>query len=326
MVDPADGLDTLKKGMYMEYGPGGDVISRHPSNPLIGLEDIPFRCSDIWNAGVARHNGRWLLLISIEELEGRHAIYLAASDDGVHFTVEPTPIMAPIADGPDHAYESLGIRDPRITPVDGTYYITYMAEGEHGLRQGLAKTDDFKRIERIGYISQVDVKSGALFPQKIDDQYVVLSRPDAGNSIWLSRSPDLTFWGGHTVVMTPRGGYWDANRIGTAAPPIRVDAGWLLIYYGAKSTSAGPLVRLGAAVLDATDPSKVIARSNIPILAPREKFERIGDVPNVVFSCGAILEGNELVVYYGASDSCICRGTAQLKNVLNACFAGERGS
>ncbi len=310
----------------MEYGPGGDVIRRCPNNPLIVLGDIPFRCSDIWNAGVVRHNGRWLLLISIEELEGYHAIYRADSDDGMNFTVETTPVMVPIKTGPDQVYENLGIRDPRITPVDGTYYITYVAEGDHGLRQGLARTDDFKHIERIGFISQVDVKSGALFPQKIDDQFVALSRPDATNSIWVSRSSDLTYWGSHTVVMTPRGGYWDANRIGTAAPPIRIDAGWLLIYYGEKTTSAGPLVRLGAAVLDATDPSQVIARSNIPILAPREKFERIGNVPNVVFSCGALLEGDDLVVYYGASDSCICRGTASLDDILSACFAGERGA
>ena len=116
----------------------------------------------------------------------------------------------------------------------------------------------------------------------------------------------------------------DSDRIGTAAPPIRVDAGWLLIYYGEKHTTGGPLVRLGAAVLAAEDPSRVIARSNIPILSPRERYERIGDVPNVVFSCGALLEDGQVKVYYGASDSCICLGSAAVEDIVAVCFEGER--
>jgi predicted GH43/DUF377 family glycosyl hydrolase len=124
--------------------------------------------------------------------------------------------------------------------------------------------------------------------------------------------------------MTPRGGYWDADVVGAAAPPVETDRGWLLIYYGEKRTSAGPLVRLGAAVLDAEDPARVIARSNIPILSPRERYERMGDVPNVVFSCGALLDGRGRVsVYYGASDSCICLGQAALEDIVRICQEGE---
>jgi predicted GH43/DUF377 family glycosyl hydrolase len=124
--------------------------------------------------------------------------------------------------------------------------------------------------------------------------------------------------------MTPRGGFWDSTRIGPSAPPIEIDEGWLLIYYGEKGTSAGPLVRLGAAVLDRDDPSRVLARSNVPILVPREKYERIGNVPNVVFSTGVLLEDGVLSVYYGASDSCICLGKAPLDVVVRACFDSER--
>ena len=101
--------------------------------------------------------------------------------------------------------------------------------------------------------------------------------------------------------------------------------GWLLIYYGEKDTSAGPLIRLGAAILDRDDPSCVLARSNIPILAPREKYERIGDVGNVVFSCGALLEnGNQVRVYYGASDSCICLGVGSLDDIIRVCRASQQ--
>ncbi len=301
-----------------------DVIERCPDNPIVGLDDLPFRCSDIWNAGVVHHNGEYLLLLTIEALEGRHSVYGARSKNGIDFTIDPGPLMTPVDDGPGRMYESFGIRDPRITPLNGCYYITYVADGDHGLRLGLARTQDFQVVERLGYVSQVDVKNGALFPRKIGGNFLMLSRPDAGGSIWLNYSSDLDFWGGHEAVMTPRGGYWDTTRIGAAAPPIEIDLGWLLIYYGQKQTSAGPLVRLGAAVLDRDDPARVLARSNIPILSPREKYERVGDVPNVVFSCGALLEDDEVIVYYGASDSCICRGSAPLEEILRVCFESER--
>jgi predicted GH43/DUF377 family glycosyl hydrolase len=294
---------------------------------LISVQDLPVRSDDIWNAGVVRFDGQYVLLITVEGLEGQHSIFQARSTDGEHFTIDAKPFMMPIEDGPDRIYESIGIRDPRITPVDGAYYIVYVADGDHGLRLGVARTTEFRTVERISYVSQVDVKSGALFPKKINGRYVLLKRPDAGSSIWLSTSEDLVYWGSSTVVMTPRGGYWDATRIGAAAPPIEIDEGWLLIYYGEKDTSAGPLVRLGAAVLDRDDPARVVSRSNIPILSPRDRYERIGDVPNVVFSCGAILEADGTVkVYYGASEGCICLGTAGLDDILRICHESETES
>lgn len=308
----------------MELQSGRDVIARCPANPLVGLADIPFPCSDIWNAGIVRHGEEYLMLITIEMLEGRHEIYLARSDDGERFTVASRPFMSPVVDGPDAPHETGGIRDPRITPVNGECYITYVAEGDHGLRIALAKTTDFHSVQRLGYLSQVDVKSGALFPRKIGGRFALLTRPDAGGSIWLTYSDDLEFWGSPAPVMSPRGGYWDPTRIGVAAPPIEISQGWLLLYYGQKVTSSGPLVRLGAAILDREDPSRVLARSNIPILAPRERYERVGDVPNVVFSCGALLTDDVVMVYYGASDSCICRGAAPLKEIVSTCFESER--
>ena len=302
-----------------------DVIERSKGNPLIALRDLPFRCADIWNAGVVRLGREVLLLLTVETLEGHYHIYRAFGTDGETFTVDAEPFMTPDEEAPGREYEGWGIRDPRITPMEGGYYITYVADGEHGLRPGLARTDDFRSVQRIAYVSQVDVKNAALFPRKIDGRYALLSRYDATGHVWLSFSDDLVFWNDARVVMTPRGGFWDPSMIGAASPPIEIEEGWLLVYYGEKSTSAGPLVRLGAAVLDRDDPSRVLARSNIPILSPRERYERIGDVPNVVFSCGVLVEGDQLHVYYGASDSCICLGTAPLAEVLRICFEGERG-
>ena len=301
----------------------GDIVQRCPGNPLVSLHDLPFRASDIWNAGVTEFDGGVLLLLTVETLQGRHQIYRAVSADGRNFIVDAEPFMAPLSDGRAGAYESLGVREPRITALDGVYYLTYVAEGDHGLRLGLAKTLDFRSVERLGYISQVDVKGGALFPTKINGRYAVLKRPRPGASIWLSYSDDLEFWGDDAAVMTPRGGYWDSTRIGVGMAPVQIDEGWLVVYYGEKSTSAGPLVRLGAAVLDRDDPSRVLARSNIPILSPREKYERIGNVPDVVFSCGGLLRDGQVHVYYGASDSCMCRGMAEVDEIINVCREGD---
>jgi predicted GH43/DUF377 family glycosyl hydrolase len=299
-----------------------DVICRDEGNPLIRLGDLPFRCGDIWNAGIVRFEGRYLMLLTIETLQGRYCIYKALSDDGCRFEVEPEPWLAPSDDGRGE-YETVGVRDPRITAVDGEYFICYVADGDHGLRIGLTRTKDFSTCQPLEYATQVDVKNGAMFPGKLDGDYLLLHRPCDGASIWLSRSKDLEFWGEEVAVMTPRGGFWDSDRIGAAAPPIAIEQGWLLIYYGQKATSAGPLVRLGAAVLDRDDPARVLGRSNIPILSPRERYERIGDIPNVVFSCGALLEEQRLTIYYGASDSCICRGEARLEDILDVCREGE---
>ena len=299
---------------------GRDVIRRYKDNPLITIEDLPLVCSAIWNAGVIRFQDEYLLLLTVETSEGLGSIYLARGTDGYHFIVEPEPFMTASEHRPFARYETLGIRDARIARIDATYYITYIADSESGERIGLARTSDFRSIERIQLISEPDTKNGALFSRKFEQRYAMLERPSAGGSIWLSYSDDLAHWGSSTIVLTPRSGYWDSNRIGPASPPIEIGQGWLLIYYGEKDTSAGPLVRLGAAILNRNDPSCVLARSNIPILAPREKYERIGDVGNIVFSCGALLEnGDQIRVYYGASDSCICLGIGTLDDIIRVC-------
>lgn len=299
---------------------GRDIVHRWEGNPIIALEDLSFRVSDIHNAGVARMNDHLMMLLNVESQQGHNLFYRARSEDFINFTVDPHPFLEPPKEGPRACYETFGIRDPRITPLDDKYYITYLADSEYGLRLGLASTKDWESIEFLGYVSQPDVKNGVLFPCKFDGRYALLKRP-AGGDIWISYSEDLTFWGDERVVMTIRGGHWDASRIGAAAVPIEIEQGWLLIYYGAKDTSAGPLIRLGAAILDREDPSKVIARSNIPIISPREYYERVGDVPNMVFSCGAIIRDDELWIYYGASGSCIALGTVRIDEVVEFCLA-----
>jgi len=300
---------------------GRDLIHRWKGNPAITIENLSFPCADICNAGVVKYQDEYLLLTTIQSLKGSYSIYLATSQDGLHFSVADEPLLAPRLEEPFAIYEEDGILDCRVTAFEGYYYLLFDALGKHGYRLGLARTKNFKNIERLEFISEPDTKSGALFPAKIKGRYARLARPWEGGSIWISYSDDLVYWGASEVVITPRGGFWDSDRIGVAAPPMRVKSGWLIIYYGVKNTSAGPLFRLGAVILDPRNPAKVLGRTDTPILSPREDFERIGDMPNLVYSCGALIEEDDkLRLYYGAANSCIAIGTAPLESIISACL------
>jgi predicted GH43/DUF377 family glycosyl hydrolase len=299
---------------------GTDTVHRWEGNPLIAISDLDFKCSDIRNAGAAEVNNEILLLIDIEHLSGHQSIHLAREQKNGRFAVAAEPFMSSSAEPRFAQHEARGIMDPRITFFDDVYYIMYVANGDHGFRLGLAKTKDFKSVERIGIISEPDTKGGALFPAKIKGKYARLERPREGNSIWVSYSDDLIYWGASDSVLSPRDGFWDLNRVSIGPPPIEIEDGWLLIYYGVKDTSSGPLYRLGAAIVDREDPTKILGRSNIPILAPREDYERIGDTPNIVFSTGAVVkEKGAIVIYYGAADSCICMGTSTVEEIRYNC-------
>jgi len=300
-----------------------DVIHRYDKNPLITIDDIPFPCNTVFNAGCAKHNNEYILLLRVEDLTGRSVFALAKSKNGFDFRLEENPVMEPARNTPFAKYERKGIEDPRITKIDNTYYIMYTAASKYGPRLALAKTEDFKQFQRIALISEPDNKDGVLFPEKINGKYARLDRPMTGKlgNIWISYSDDLITWCHSSVVMTIRDEHWDSWRIGASCQPIKINDGWLAIYHGVKMVSSGPIYRLGAAMLDGKDPSKVLCRTAIPILSPREYYERVGDVNNVVFSCGAILEenGEDLKIYYGASDTSICVGTANVNNLMQFC-------
>lgn len=303
---------------------GRDVIHRWEGNPMVTVEDIPFHCNSVFNAAAVMHNHQYLLMLRVEDLKGRSVFALARSNDGFHFTVESEPAMVPSDEEPFKTYESRGIEDPRISVIDDTYYIMYTAYSPYGACLALATTKNFKQFKRIGVISEPENKDGVMFPKKIGGRFVRLDRPLGGGvgNIWISYSKDLIHWGDSRVVMTTRGGYWDADRIGASAPPIETPQGWLEIYHGVKCTSGGPVYRLGAVLLDLEDPSQVIGRSAVPILSPREYYERIGDIGNVVFSCGAVRSefNGGLKVYYGAGDTCICVGTTTVEALVQCCI------
>lgn len=294
-----------------------DIVHRWEGNPVLTLDDIPYRCNTVFNTAAVKFNNQYLLLLRIENLKGHSVFVLARSEDGYHFEVDDKPCMEPAPDSlkPFCYYEKKGIEDPRIIPIDGVYYIMYTAYSGYGPLIALAKTSDFKKFERIALVSEPGNKDGVLFPEKINGEYVRLDRPvgkGIGN-IWISYSKDLINWGKSEKLISVRSGYWDQHKIGASVPPIKTSKGWLEIYHGVKDIAGGPIYRLGTVLLDLKDPRKVLGRADVPILAPREYYERVGDVNNVVFSCGAIVEDNgEVKLYYGAADTSICIGTVSL--------------
>jgi predicted GH43/DUF377 family glycosyl hydrolase len=239
---------------------------------------------------------------------------LAWSEDGVHFEVDPKPLL--VGEG-DH--ESFGIEDCRVEWIDGRYWLTYTAVSENGVAGGLISTTDWKTFERHGIIFPPHNKDIALLPEKVAGSYWALHRPSGlgpgGHYIWISRSPDLLHWGGHVCIAKPRPGMWDRHRIGAGAAPIRTPQGWLELYHGADEDHR---YSMGALLLDIETPTKVLARSERPIMEPTAPYECMGFVGNVIFSNGQIVDGDRITMYYGASDSVVCGAVLSVREIIES--------
>jgi predicted GH43/DUF377 family glycosyl hydrolase len=304
------------------------VINRYEKNPILTRHDIPYPVSTVHNAGVVKHNGKYVMLFRSHLLNGRCIIGLAESEDGYSFTVSPEPFLVPAKQGVFAEYEEYGVEDLRICVMDDEYLLTYSAYSRHGVRIALARTTDFIRVERIALISQADMRNVVIFPQKFDGRYARLDRPHSEISPWsiyISYSPDLIHWGDSKVVMKPVTYHWDELKIGPGATPFRTDKGWLHIYHGVYRTMAGAVYRLGAALHDLDDPSKVIGISDDWILEPEDLWEMTGYVPNVVFTCGAVPEEDGTVkIYWGGADTVMCAGSAQISDLVEMCLNNSR--
>ncbi len=301
---------------------------RYEGNPILKREDIPYPCNTVFNAAAVKFKGTYILLLRVEDLSGISHLTLARSDDGYHFEVESKPWIVPAKTGPFEIYERYGVEDPRITPIDGKFYITYTAFGPYGPRVGIGVTEDFEHFERIALITEVDNKDAVLFPEKINGQYVMIDRPGgfggARGDIWMQFSPDLIHWGRAQVLLAPEPG-WASAKLGISTPPVKTEEGWLVLYHGVRTTGAGRLYRIGAMLLELNQPQKIIDFTHHFIFGPEEFYERTGDVPNVVFPCGAIPEEDgTLKMYYGAADTYIALAEAKIDDLIAACRLSRR--
>jgi len=304
------------------------IVTRYQGNPILTKDDVPYPVQTVHNAGVVKFDGRYIMLFRSHLDTGRSIIGIAESRDGFNFKVRPEPFMVPAKEAPFSEYEAYGVEDPRITPLDGAYYITYSAYSKHGVRIGLARTVDFQSVERIAFITQADYRNTVIFPEKINGRYVKLDRPHSDISpwaIWVSFSPDLRHWGDSQLVMKPITYHWDEMKIGPGAPPIRTDAGWLSIYHGVFPTMDGSVYRLGVALHKLDDPAQIIAVGDRWILQPEDPWELTGYVHNVVFTCGAVPEDDgTLKLYWGGADKVMCAGTAVIEELVDFCLKDAR--
>lgn len=241
---------------------------------------------------------------------------LARSRDGIHFRMDEQPAL-PF----QGRYERWGMEDPRITWMEEEerYCITYTAVSELGVVPALLITEDFKQYERIGAIFPPENKDVTIFPRKIGGLYYACHRPVPGEigtpDIWIASSPDLIHWGEHRHLCGVSEDGWENGRIGSGAPPIYTDRGWLHIYHGADADNR---YCLGAMLTDINEPGRMIAKSLLPVLEPEEAYEREGFFGGVVFACGCIKDGSMLSVYYGAADDKIARAVVSLEDVFKA--------
>jgi len=233
---------------------------------------------------------------------------------------------------PEGRWEEYGIEDPRVTKIDGIYWITYVAVSRSGAATALMSSTDLITFHRHGILFPSENKDVVLFPALIADDFVALHRPNPHShfsppQIWLARSPDMIHWGRHEFVL---GGVqpWEGDRVGSGTPPILCEEGWLTLYHGSTRSSTSGTVGhycAGALLLDRDQPNRVLARSTEPLMQPTAHFETSGFVPNVVFPTSLLCRDDELQVFYGAADTCVASTQLSKQSVLNSLTRPNQG-
>jgi predicted GH43/DUF377 family glycosyl hydrolase len=300
-----------------------DLFQRHERNPILTAADWPYPVNTVFNPGATLlPDGTTLLLCRVEDRRGLSHLCVARSANGIDgWKIDTQPTLMP---DPEHFPEELwGIEDPRITFVSelDKYAVVYTAYTRDGPGVSLALTEDFHHFERYGLIMQPEDKDAVLLPHRINGNWALIHRPvsSLGAHMWISYSSNLRQWGSHKLMLEARlGGWWDANKIGLASPPIETAKGWLVIYHGVRQNAAGSIYRLGVALFDLHAPEICLKRGDEWIFGPEEPYERRGDVDNVVFPCGYTIapDGDTIHLYYGAADTSIALATGSVYAIL----------
>ena len=314
-------------------------ITKYPE-PVLTYKDVPYRSALVFNAAALKlENNKYVMIFrnDVGDYDKKTLDYyvtnlgIAYSDDGINWEVAPEPVWEM------HTDEIYRIYDPRLTYLEGRFYLCFAMDTKHGVRGGIAVSDDLKKFEIIS-LSTPDNRNMVLFPEKIDGKYVRLERPMPVYSfgydkfdIWLSKSPDLVHWGESELVLGTEHVPYSNDKIGPAAPPIKTDKGWLTIFHSVDTDlSRGKngweetwkkRYSVGIMLLDLNDPTKVIGMSKKPLIVPETYWEtKEGYRTNVLFPCAMILEDDNMVkIYCSASDTVVCLATAKLEDLLALC-------
>jgi len=320
-----------------------DVIEKYAGNPILTFQDVPWDCTMAYNPScVKTPEGRYALTFRADEFmdvntdqieklgvvpskEQKGSIALALSDDGIHFEIRSEPVIEPLPD------EEGSLYDPRVTVIDGVYWMTYATSPARGIMNGIAYSDDLTHWTRV-HRTLPDNRNALLFPEKVGGLYVRLDRPfghifkGGGFDMWIGFSPDMEFWGRHRLVLRAKDVPWGKTKIGPSTPPVRTEKGWLTLFHGVEMREPDQFdwrftYRTGVMLLDLEDPSKIIGLCPDPIMEPTEDYERIGYRSQVVFPGALIPEDDGTAkIYYGAADQCVALATARLDDLIDLCL------
>jgi predicted GH43/DUF377 family glycosyl hydrolase len=284
-------------------------LQRHPRSPLLYPDpNHQWEAMNVFNCAVVAHNDLYHMLYRAQGVDFVSRIGYAVSQDGLRWNRLSDPVVSPHNGRDDYR----GVEDPRVTPLDGAFYMTYTAYGVNSFFPMIARSENLITWEDIGPLERAENKDHVLFPEKIGGRYAILHRRSP--NIWIAFSDDLRTWTDHQIIMQPReDNDWDSASIGSNGVPIKTEHGWLLFYHGYEEEH---IYRQSVALLDLDDPTRVISRPREFIMEPVETWEIKGDVPNVIFSCSNNLVGDEVYFYYAGADRLIGLATAPLADVL----------
>lgn len=271
-------------------------VWRYDANPVITRDNLYF-ANSIFNSAVVPFNGKFAGVFRVDTRTRDQIIVSGFSDDGINWKLNDEELF--------QGY------DPRICEIDGKYYLSWVKLTPKGTTIGLAYTENFESWTELEDACYPVARNGVLFPEKINDEYMLLIRPcDRGHTpygdIFIQQSKDLERWGKYRFVMSPVKN-WEMTKVGAGPTPIKTDEGWLLFYHGVLTSCNGFTYSMGAAILDINEPWKVLHRADCFLLAPHELYEQVGDVPNVVFPCAALSDSKtgRIAIYYGGADTVV---------------------
>ena len=303
-----------------------DVIWRYDANPVIPRDLLP-TSNSIFNSAVVpfeKGDYKFAGVFRVDDKERNMAIHAGFSKDGIHWDINEKKVEW-INDDPETAAANpwqYGY-DPRCVWIEDRFWITWCNAYGWKPTIGIATTKDFETFTQLENSYLPFNRNGVMFPRKIGDMYMMMSRPsDSGHTpfgdMFISQSPDLTFWGKHRHVMGPSKG-WESTKMGAGPIPIETDRGWLIFYHGVLTSCNGYVYSFSAALLDKDEPWKVLKRGASYLLSPQEYYELVGDTDAVTFPCANLVDADtgRICIYYGCADTCTAMAFSTVDDVMD---------
>jgi predicted GH43/DUF377 family glycosyl hydrolase len=292
------------------------IVRRHPGNPVITADMMPFNCRGVFNSSVVKHDGRYIMVLRCEGYNFYNFFALAQSANGIDGW--KIGEIIPLPEDEEYKKYARVQYDPRITKVGDTYYVTYCAHSNEA-RMAMMSSKDMKNFKFEGFITGPGFRNTVLFPEKINGLFTALERPNALAEIWVTQSPDLKFWGNQRLLMTQHQCSFGWGKIGPCGTPIRTDKGWLIIFHAVSVVCDYEYIyNAGVALADLKEPWKLIRVGDECILTPEMPYENMGHTPNCVFASSHVVEDDGSVkIYYGASDRYQCVAHTTIADLLD---------